>query len=81
MSLLTHLYTIAMAPITEEAVSGLKDIIGKLETRVQDLEERLVNGSGKPKSIAEQMRIILMGPPGAGKWERGREVLVCVVVL
>lgn len=66
-----------MAPITEEAVSGLKDIIGKLETRVQDLEERLVNGSGKPKSVAEQMRIILMGPPGAGKWERGREDLVC----
>lgn len=56
-----------MAPITEEAVSGLKDIIGKLETRVQDLEQRLVNGSDKPKSVAEQMRIILMGPPGAGK--------------
>lgn len=61
-----------MAPITEEAVSGLKDIIGKLETRVQDLEDRLVNGSDKPKSITEQMRIILMGPPGAGKWERRR---------
>lgn len=66
-----------MAPITEEAVSGLKDIIGKLETRVQDLEDRLVHGSDKPKSVAEQMRIILMGPPGAGKWERGREVLAC----
>lgn len=56
-----------MAPVTEEAVSGLKDIIGKLETRVQDLEERISNGSNKPKSVTEQMRLILMGPPGAGK--------------
>ncbi|OJJ89458.1 adenylate kinase ADK1 [Aspergillus glaucus CBS 516.65] len=56
-----------MAPITEEAVSSLKDMVGKLEARVQDLEGRLTNGSNKPKSVAEQMRIILMGPPGAGK--------------
>lgn len=56
-----------MAPITEEAVSGLKDMVGKLESRVQDLEDRLTSGSNKPKSITEQMRIILMGPPGAGK--------------
>ncbi|OGM41975.1 putative adenylate kinase [Aspergillus bombycis] len=55
-----------MAPITEEAVSGLKDIIGKLEARVEELESRLSNGS-KPKSVAEQMRMVLMGPPGAGK--------------
>lgn len=54
-----------MAPITEEVVSGLKDTIGKLEARIEDLEGRLTNGN-KPKSIAEQMRIILMGPPGAG---------------
>lgn len=56
-----------MAPITEETVSGLKDTIHKLESRVVDLESRLVNGD-KPKSVTEQMRIILMGPPGAGKY-------------
>ncbi|PWY65333.1 adenylate kinase 1 [Aspergillus heteromorphus CBS 117.55] len=55
-----------MAPITEEVVNGLKDVIGKLEARVEELEGRLTNQS-KPKSVAEQMRIILMGPPGAGK--------------
>jgi adenylate kinase len=55
-----------MAPITEDVVSGLKDTIHKLESRVVDLESRLVNGD-KPKSVTEQMRIILMGPPGAGK--------------
>lgn len=54
-----------MAPITEETVTGLKDLIGQLESRVVELEDRLVNG-GKPKSLSEQMRIILMGPPGAG---------------
>ncbi|KAJ5216456.1 adenylate kinase cytosolic [Penicillium cinerascens] len=55
-----------MAPITDDIVSGLKDTIGKLEARVVELESRLTGGS-KPKSVAEQMRIILMGPPGAGK--------------
>ncbi|KAJ5619590.1 adenylate kinase [Penicillium lagena] len=55
-----------MAPITEEIVSGLKDTISKLEARVVDLEDRLAGGK-QPKSLAEQMRIILMGPPGAGK--------------
>ncbi|KAJ5794470.1 adenylate kinase [Penicillium paradoxum] len=55
-----------MAPITEEAVSGLKNTINQLEAKVSELESRLANG-GKPKSAAEQMRIILMGPPGAGK--------------
>ncbi|KAF7595145.1 adenylate kinase [Aspergillus hancockii] len=54
-----------MAPITEETVTGLKNIIGKLEARVEDLESRLTNGP--KKSVAEQMRLVLMGPPGAGK--------------
>jgi adenylate kinase len=32
------------------------------------LESRL-GGESKPKSVAEHMRIILMGPPGAGTLE------------
>ncbi|CBF80901.1 hypothetical protein AN5122.2 [Aspergillus nidulans FGSC A4] len=55
-----------MAPITDDVVAGLKSTIGKLEARIEDLESRL-GGEPKPKSIAEHMRIILMGPPGAGK--------------
>lgn len=57
-----------MAPITQETVDGLKDIIHKLESRVADLEGRLVHGGNDSKtpSISEQVRIILMGPPGAG---------------
>ncbi|KAL4996158.1 adenylate kinase [Aspergillus recurvatus] len=56
-----------MAPITDDVVAGLKSTIGKLEARIEDLESRLVSGESKPKSVAEHMRIILMGPPGAGK--------------
>ncbi|GLI72471.1 adenylate kinase [Penicillium ochrochloron] len=54
-----------MAPITDDVVSGLKDTIGKLEARVVELEGRLTGS--KPKSVTEQIRVILMGPPGAGK--------------
>lgn len=58
-----------MAPITDDVVNGLKDMIGKLEARIEDLESRLPGGasSNTSKSVAEKMRIILMGPPGAGK--------------
>lgn len=56
-----------MAPITDEVVDGLKSTIGKLEARIEDLESRLPGGGAKPKSVTEQMRLILMGPPGAGK--------------
>jgi hypothetical protein len=57
-----------MAPITQETVDGLKDIIHKLESRVADLESRLTGNDSKSPSISEQVRIILMGPPGAGAW-------------
>jgi len=58
-----------MAPITQDTVDGLKDIITKLESRVAELEGRLTHGgeSSKSKGVSQQMRIILMGPPGAGK--------------
>lgn len=55
-----------MAPITQETVDGLKDVISKLEARVAQLEERLANNERPQKSVSEQLRMILMGPPGAG---------------
>ena len=54
-----------MAPTRDETIDGLKDIIGKLESRVAQLEDRLVHGD-KPKTVTEHMRMVLMGPPGAG---------------
>ncbi|EEH43278.1 adenylate kinase 1 [Paracoccidioides brasiliensis Pb18] len=58
-----------MAPIKDETIDSLKNIIGELESRVAQLEHRLLHGgdSSKPKSVAESVRMILMGPPGAGK--------------
>lgn len=56
-----------MAPITQETVDGLKDVISKLEARVAQLEERLADNERPQKSVSEQLRMILMGPPGAGK--------------
>ena len=54
-----------MAPITDEMVADLKDKYHKLEARVWELEGRLAADGGK-QSKAESMRMILMGPPGAG---------------
>ncbi|KAK2755680.1 adenylate kinase [Arachnomyces sp. PD_36] len=57
-----------MAPIKDETVDSLKDTIAKLESRMNQLEQRLLHGDGdKQKSAAQSMRMILMGPPGAGK--------------
>lgn len=56
-----------MAPITEQHVESLKDHIHKLEARIWELEQRLQGGGTKvPKP--DSMRMILIGPPGAGKW-------------
>jgi len=50
-----------MAPVTDEIVSDLKSTIARLEKRIEELETRLSGGSHG------SMRMILMGPPGAGK--------------
>jgi len=52
-----------MAPKTDEIVDNLKDLVHKLELRVQQLESRLEHGGSKPP---RGVRMVLMGPPGAG---------------
>ncbi|KAI5266227.1 adenylate kinase cytosolic [Aureobasidium subglaciale] len=59
-----------MAPLGEQLVDQLRGTVDKLEARVAELEARLQGkaqslSSSKPTS--DDMRIILMGPPGAGK--------------
>lgn len=61
-----------MAPIKDETVDGLRDLVSKLETRVQQLEAKLEQSTGGPharkqRSSLAGIRMILMGPPGAGK--------------
>lgn len=54
-----------MAPITDDKVDQLRTQYHALEERIHRLEQRLETGEAKP-SVAESMRLILIGPPGAG---------------
>lgn len=61
-----------MAPIKDETVDALRDTIHKLESRVQQLEAKLGSTRGESssrdtRSSTESVRMILIGPPGAGK--------------
>jgi adenylate kinase len=56
-----------MAPITTETVDDLKNLIHKLEKRVYELEQKASGGSAAPTGASEAMRMILIGPPGAGR--------------
>ncbi|KAK4915486.1 adenylate kinase [Elasticomyces elasticus] len=48
-------------------VSKLQEQITKLEARIQDLESKQSSAPSSSVSPAEQMRMILIGPPGAGE--------------
>jgi hypothetical protein len=72
--------TITMAPLGEQLVDQLKSTVDKLEARVAELEARLHGkaqqvASSSSSSTSDEMRIILMGPPGAGM--RDSNALVC----
>jgi len=57
-----------MAPFTDQTLAGIQDLVNKLEARVNELETKLAKAGGdvSPRSTSEQVRMILMGPPGAG---------------
>lgn len=54
-----------MAPTVEQIVGDIKSSIEKLEHRMSDLEAR-VEGKASGAATSHAMRMILMGPPGAG---------------
>ena len=61
-----------MAPIKDETVGALRDLVNKLESRVEQLEAKLQQAEGGPlarksKGNTEGVRMILIGAPGAGK--------------
>ncbi|KAK3719633.1 adenylate kinase [Vermiconidia calcicola] len=59
-----------MAPTADDIISTLKGTVDKLESRVAELEGRLTGkapgGSGSG-TTSDGMRLVIMGPPGAGK--------------
>jgi adenylate kinase len=56
-----------MAPIGDDTVKALQDLVNKLESRVKQLEDKLTHAQGGTKHTSEEgVRMILMGPPGAG---------------
>ncbi|KAF9701287.1 hypothetical protein EKO04_000200 [Ascochyta lentis] len=56
-----------MAPLTDSAVSDLQSTVSRLEKRIAELETRLQGQVGIADQSQESVRMILMGPPGAGK--------------
>lgn len=55
--------------MSQELVDKLKSTVDKLEARVEELESRLkgqVSGGQQGGSKGDSIRMILMGPPGAG---------------
>lgn len=66
------IYTATMAPLGDQLVDQLKGTVDKLEARVAELEARLQGkASASSSSPQDGMRMILMGPPGAGMLFRG----------
>jgi adenylate kinase len=56
-----------MPPISDDTVQTLQDLVNKLESRVKQLEDKLTHAqTGTKHAPAEGVRMILMGPPGAG---------------
>ncbi|KAJ4985798.1 adenylate kinase [Stagonosporopsis vannaccii] len=56
-----------MAPLTDSAVSDLQSTVSRLEKRIAELETRLQGQVGIADTAQESVRMILIGPPGAGK--------------
>lgn len=54
-----------MAPTLEDILS-LKELVSKLQERIQKIEQRTTGDAGESKSGPGDLRMILMGPPGAG---------------
>lgn len=54
-----------MAPI-DSAVDDIKSLVLRLEDRISTLESKLEGSTGSASAPTQTMRMILMGPPGAG---------------
>ncbi len=66
-----------MAPIGDNTVQGLQDLVNKLESRVKELEDKVTHAQGgAAPAPSGSIRMILMGPPGAGKYPQFLDTFV-----
>lgn len=56
-----------MAPTLED-ITGLKDLVNRLQERIRKIEQSITGDGGESKSGSGELRMILMGPPGAGSF-------------
>lgn len=58
-----------MAPLTQQVADDVKSTIAGLEARIAELEAKLSGhgGSSSSSSDSNGVRMILIGPPGAGE--------------
>ena len=54
-----------MSPSDE--LEYLKSLVGQLNEKIKSLEEK-AKSAVQPKTPAQQLRAILVGPPGSGSW-------------
>jgi adenylate kinase len=58
-----------MAPIGDDIAQKILDSIQDLQSRIKKLEDGIHHkAGGSPPPAVEGVRMILMGPPGAGMW-------------
>lgn len=68
-----------MAPLTDSAVSDLQSTVSRLEKRIAELETRLQGQVGIADQAQESVRMILIGPPGAGMFLE--DLCMCMGIL
>ena len=54
-----------MAP--KDDLEYLKSLVAQINDKIRELEQKTRDAVSKPKTPAQQLRTILIGPPGAGK--------------
>jgi adenylate kinase len=56
-----------MAPNTGDELEYLKSLLGRLQVKIEDLEKKAKSAAPPPAKSNKELRMILVGPPGAGK--------------
>ena len=52
--------------VASDELEYLKSLVAQLNAKIQSLEQKAKDAVTGPKTPAQQLRTVLMGPPGAG---------------